>query len=122
MNKLSSKLTLLLLLNAAVVVISCGIITAVALALKPTPVIFYTFFAFFMIFILIISVTIWVLYLKFFFILYIMSSSVFITNILLYMLRILEFIVRRIAEYPKGPVLALSALGAAIGGVLKAFV
>ena len=32
---------------------------------------------------------------------------------------VLEFVVRRIAEYPKGPVVALSVLVAAIGAMLK---
>jgi hypothetical protein len=37
------------------------------------------------------------------------------------LLGISEFVVRRIAEYPKGPVLALSALTGGISGLLKLF-
>jgi hypothetical protein len=36
-------------------------------------------------------------------------------------LYVCEFIIRRIAEYPKGPVLALSALIGGIAALVKAF-
>ena len=43
----------------------------------------------------------------------------YITLILLY---VVEFIVRRIAEQPKGPLAAFSALMTGVGGILKLFV
>jgi hypothetical protein len=36
-------------------------------------------------------------------------------------LTVLEFFVRKLAEYPKGPILALNGVFVALGGFLKAF-
>jgi len=38
------------------------------------------------------------------------------------LLWLMEFIARRIAEYPKGPVLGLSALAGGIAGLIKIFI
>lgn len=69
----------------------------------------------YLLFIWLPAMIVWVPLLIFSFFVYLVAILVCLTYILLYPL---EFILRRIAEYPTGPVLAVSALATAIGGFL----
>ena len=49
------------------------------------------------------------------------AAPAIVAHVLTVILYPIEFLVRRIAEYPKGPVLALSALGGGIAALFKIF-
>lgn len=48
-----------------------------------------------------------------------MLTWLLLLGVLAAVLRVAEYVVRRVVEHPKGPVLGICALPGAIGGVLK---
>ena len=63
-------------------------------------------------------VMIWLPFIIFSFIVYSVAALIILTYLILYPL---EVFLRRIAEYPSGPILAVSALATATGGFLDFF-